>query len=107
MDPKIDPATIPTEEDFGESNANAEPMDDQEEADVPVTQSVKTKAVTQNNTLQPEGEKSDNVVNYRNMNGPKDQPVGKEAGNVINYRDMKGSKSQPLPTSTKAPNKLN
>ncbi|MCF6341211.1 MAG: hypothetical protein L3J31_00205 [Bacteroidales bacterium] len=107
MDPKIDPATLPTEDDFGESNAKPEPTEDREEVKAPVTQPLNTKELTQSQTSQPEGEKPANVVNYRNMKGSKSQPKGKEPVNVINYRDMKGSKSQPLTPSKKDPNKLN
>lgn len=107
VDPKIDPATIATEKDFGESNAKPQPIEEREEVIAPLAQQSNKKVTPKSNKSQPQGKKSDNVVNYRNMNGPKEQPMGEEPHNVINYRNIKGSKSQPLPPSTKVPNKLN
>ena len=107
VDPKIDPATMPTEKDFGESNAKVEPVEDRKEVIAAVSHPSNAKKVNNNQTSQPQGKKSDNVINYRNMNGPNEQPTGKKPSNVINYRNMNGSNSQPKASSTNTPNKIN
>jgi len=101
VDPKIDPKDLPTEEDYGPSNAkptedqnidpklNADQAQERQASPGPVT-----KSVSEGN--QPEGEKAGTITDYRNMPGSgKDQPKGDEPENTTNYREMKGSSQQP------------
>ena len=107
VDPKIDPASLPTEEDYGESNANGESIDFKKEVVTPAAQLPVKKAAPGIKSSQPRGKKSGTVINYRNLSGSNDQPKGKTPEKVTNYRNMKGNNSQSLPPATKDPNKLN
>lgn len=107
VDPKMESSEIPTEEDFGQSNAKSEPLKDLKMVNAPATKTTTVQKETENQSVQPKGEKADHVVNYRNMNGPNTQPKGEKAGSVTNYRDINGPNTQPLPTVTKDPEKLN
>jgi hypothetical protein len=101
VDPKMDTKNIPTEEDYGASNAkpaegsDVDPRLEAEQAQkskkaapAPVTQPV-------SDSNQPAGETSGIITNYRNMSGGNDQPRGDEPKNAANYRDMHGSDDQP------------
>ena len=44
---------------------------------------------------QPEGEKSEQVINYRNIKGPDTQPEPENSGTVTNYRSINGTNTQP------------
>lgn len=102
VDPKIDPKTLPTEEDYGTSNSKpAEGQDTdpklksdkaQKERQVKPDPSVRIKS----STSQPAGEKSGTITNYSNMPaGSNDQPRGNEPTSITNYREIQGSGDQP------------
>ena len=44
---------------------------------------------------QPEGEKSEQVINYRNIKGTDTQPEPEKSGTVTNYRSINGPNTQP------------
>lgn len=77
----------------------AEPIQEEEnrEPTIPVesvqmhqTSSTPTQAGTQ-----PEGGKSEQVINYRNITGPPTQPEPEKSGTVKNYRAINGPNTQP------------
>ena len=102
VDPKINPENLPTEEDYGASNAkpadqeNADPkfnaeqtQKEQQTAPDHVTQPVPT-------GNQPAGDKGGVNPDYRNMPGSgNDQPQGDKPENIQDYREMQGSGQQP------------
>jgi len=104
-DPKIDQATLATEDDFGPSNANPEQVKDEGLNDERQTKKVSAATKSQTTASQPAGDKAGNVINYRDMNGPGDQPEGEKPEKVTNYRELKGGNQQPVPPQTKDPNK--
>jgi len=102
VDPKINPENLPTEEDYGPSNAkpaveqntdpkfNAEQTQKEQQGE-PVSDK---QSVSKGN--QPAGEKAGTNPDYRNMQGSgKDQPQGDKPENIQNYREMQGSGQQP------------
>jgi hypothetical protein len=102
VDPKINPEDLPTEEDFGASNAkpadeqnvdpklNAEQTQNEQQA----APAKGTQPVSAGN--QPAGDKAGTNPDYRNMPGSgKDQPLGDKPENIQNYREMQGSGQQP------------
>jgi hypothetical protein len=101
VDPKIDPKSLPTENDYGVSNAKpAEGNAIDPKLDAAQVQKEK-KATPDSYTTpvssasQPAGENGGNMTDYRNMSGGNDQPRGEEPQSVSNYRDMQGSSQQP------------
>ena len=101
-DPKINPENLPTEEDYGASNAkpadeqNGDPKLKAEEAqkEQQATPAQGTQPVSAGN--QPAGEKAGTNTDYRTMQGSgKDQPQGDKPENIQNYREMQGSGQQP------------
>lgn len=44
---------------------------------------------------QPKGEKSEQLIDYRSINGPDSQPKGEKSESVVNYRAIKGNDTQP------------
>ena len=101
VDPKMESKELPTEDDYGPSNAkpaegqdsdprlNAEQAQKRKrETPVPVTNHV-------SGANQPAGEAGGVITDYRSMKGGSDQPAGIQPESITNYRDMQGSKSQP------------
>jgi hypothetical protein len=102
VDPKIDPKTLPTEEDYGISNSKPAEGQDidlklesekaQNERQVKPDPSVRSKS----STSQPAGEKSGTITDYRNMPaGVNDQPRGNDPESIPNFRESQGSGDQP------------
>ena len=102
VDPKIDPNSLPTEEDYGAANAKpAEGHDldsklQAEQAPKKQPASPDPYAKPSSAQSQPAGENGGNIPDYRNMSGSKDQPAGEAPGNIPNYREMNGPKEQPI-----------
>jgi hypothetical protein len=100
-DPKIDPKTLPSEEDYGTSNSKPDQGQDIDpklesvkalnERQVKADPAVRTKS----STSQPAGEKGGTITDYRNMSGVNDQPRGEEPQSVPNFRESQGSADQP------------
>ena len=57
--------------------------------------SVPSGQITNSQSDQPEGEKSEQVINYRNIKGPDTQPEPENSGTVTNYRSINGPNTQP------------
>jgi hypothetical protein len=101
-DPKIKPDQLPTEQDYGVSNANPQSLEDPKLVDFEKNQQNQLGSETRDNHLstptkaeQPEGERAENVINYRHINGNPDQVAGEQPDNVVNYRNIKGDNKQP------------
>ena len=100
MDERMSEEMVISEDAYGPANDKAEPITEQEREPVnPPQVSVKVANVNSQpatgTNVQPEGNKSENVINYRKMNGENTQPQPEKSGEVINYRNIKGSKEQP------------
>jgi len=102
IDPKADPASLPTEKDFGESNAkpSVESLNDPRLSDNKKVEHTKETLESQVRpstvASQPAGEKAGNVINYRDLPaGGKDQPASDSPKNTLNYRDIQGPGEQP------------
>jgi len=102
VDPKINPENLPTEEDYGPSNAK--PADEQNvdpKLNAEQTQNEQQAAPAQGTQPvsagnQPAGDKAGTNPDYRNMQGSgKDQPALHFPENIENYREMQGSGQQP------------
>ena len=101
VDPRIDPKSLPTEEDYGLSNAKpAEGSDIDPKIEALQAQKEKqaspdpvTKPISGED--QPAGEKGGIITNYRDMSDGNDQPKGDEPINVPTFREMQGSDNQP------------
>lgn len=102
IDPKINPEDLPSEEDYGPSNAKpaeGQDADPKLEAELakkaqPAEPDPSTQPVSRQD--QPAGEKSGTVINYRNMQaGENDQPKGDQPANITNYRELQGPNEQP------------
>lgn len=102
VDPKLDPKSLPTEDDFGASNAKPaeESLIDQKLADekqeAHIKESFVAGAKPVNGNSQPEGEKAGTVTSYRDLpSSGKDQPGSDSPQNSVNYRNIPGTKDQP------------
>jgi len=102
VDPKINPEDLPTEEDYGPSNAKpaeGTDVDPKLEAELakkaqPAEPDPSMQPVSRQD--QPAGEKNGNIINYRNMQaGGNDQPKGDQPANITDYREMQGPNEQP------------
>jgi hypothetical protein len=101
VDPKIDPKSLPTEDDYGASNAkpaegnNIDPKLNagQTQKEKQATPDPYTKPVS--SSSQPAGENGGNITDYRNISGGNDQPRGDSPANTTNFREMQGSSQQP------------
>jgi hypothetical protein len=101
FDTKIDPKDLPTEDDYGASNAKPaegayiDPKLDAEQAQKEKQEAPVTAITTVTGTDQPAGDKNGTITDYRNMPGQNDQPRGDTPESIRNYREMKGSGDQP------------
>jgi hypothetical protein len=102
IDPKIEPKTLPTDEDYGTTNSKPAEGQDidpkmesekaQNERQIKPDPAVRSKS----SASQPAGEKSGTITDYRNMPaGSNDQPRGDEPTSIPNYREIQGSGDQP------------
>lgn len=90
IDPKLE-----TQHEVVLAPTNADPI---EERELVLFQPVNTTSLTATQTgTQPEAGKSENVTNYRSLNGPASQPQSATSEKGVNYRSIKGPNSQPLP----------
>jgi len=101
VDSKVDPKSLPTEEDFGASNAKPaeeSQIDEKLASEVPEVHK-KESFVTGAKPVgksQPAGEKVGTITNYRDMPaGGKDQAASDSQQNTVNYRNIQGPKDQP------------
>jgi hypothetical protein len=103
FDPKVKPEDLPTEEDYGPSNARpADELNIDSKIKAEQTQKEqKTSVVDVGKQVipgvnQPSGEKSGTITDYRNMKGSgNDQPQGATPESLPDYRAMQGSRQQP------------
>ncbi len=101
VDTKMDPKELPTEKDFGDSNAK--PAEDHADDPRLETGKVYSKSAPAPQVAshsdaafnQPAGEMGHKIPDYRNMQGETAQPEGEVAGNIPNYREIQGSGAQP------------
>lgn len=101
IDPRMNPEDIPTEEDYGPSNAKPEEIViDEERIEAspyndkqPATANPGKEPISGNS--QPAGEEIGTIINYRDIQGSGEQPAGDTPVNIENYRDMQGSGEQP------------
>jgi hypothetical protein len=108
-DPKMDPAQVATEKDYGDANARPGPLGSDPKlsaatgkdpsissapsTDEPSNLSTdKRKSVDQ---TQPVGKSGGTNQNYRLINGPNTQPMPETSGKVINHKGINGPNTQP------------
>ena len=100
-DPKLKPEDLPTEKDFGPSNAR--PAGEQEPDPKLVAEKAqieqKDNPVLTSQPLsggnQPAGEKAVTVTDYRAQTGGIDQPKGESPASITNYKEIQGPGQQP------------
>jgi hypothetical protein len=102
VDPKTDPKSLPTEEDYGISNAKpaeGQDIDPKREAlKAPQKRQAEPDPAVRyiSGSNQPAGEDGGVIPDYRNMQaGGNDQPAGAQPESIPNYREMQGSGDQP------------
>ena len=72
----------------------AKPVEEREAVTPTLVNQTTTSPQTQVN-MQPEPVKSEQVIDYRNIQGSKTQPESEKSGTVVNYRAIKGPNTQP------------
>jgi hypothetical protein len=101
VDPKIDPKSLPAEDDYGASNArpaegNAiDPKLNASQIQKEKIASPDPYITPASSSSQPAGEDGGNITDYRNISGGNDQPRGDSPANTTNFREIQGSGQQP------------
>ena len=107
-DPKMAPADLPTEKDYGKSNAkpSATLTSDKKVRKIRNKETLQTKKdkmtlepdpalLPRETNDQPAGGTRESHTDYKNMKGPNTQPEGGKEAPVQSYKNMKGPNTQP------------
>ena len=107
-DPKMNPADLPTEKDYGISNANplathtpdekARETHNKETLQTPINKTTlkpNPALLPQEANEQPAGGTHEGLTDYKNMKGSNTQPKGGKEAPVQDYKNMKGPNTQP------------
>lgn len=101
IDPKMNTKTLPTEDDYGQANANSVEVEPDPKLlelksgnkVAPVNEPV---VRTAGSNTQPPGEQAGTITDYRNQQaGSSEQAPGEPAKNITDYRASSGSNTQP------------